>query len=140
MTQETPRRLMRDVAVALAAVANPVVPAGGPAQLRAVVDRAPVEWRTDGFHYLTVTHVSPIAPDLTGDGEAITDATEIQVSLWETRELEDEARIEAVVAALDRVAIGGRPLRGRVVGTLRLPDPDTDLIQHATTVRYPLAR
>lgn len=143
MTRTVPRALLRDVAVALAAVANPaeVVDGNpGPANLRAVVDRAPAEWRTDGFHYVTVTQVSPIAPDLEGDGVPLADAGSVQVSLWETRAGEDEDRIDAIVAALDRVAVGGRALRGRVTGTLRLPDPDTDLIQHATTVRYPLAR
>lgn len=140
MPKTLPRPLMQTVAQAIAAVANPTVPTGGPANLRAVVDRAPQDWRDDGFHYVTVTQVSPIAPDLPGDGGTLADGTLVQVSLWERRDREDPARLAAIVAALDGVRLSGLSTRGREVGTVRLVDPETDLIQHAGTYRYALPR
>ena len=130
MTVTLPRDLLAAVAVQVLASTA----------IRTVVDRAPVEWRTDGSAYCTVTQVSEIAPALVGDGVALADRSSVQVSLWETRAEETPARIAAVVAAVDGVALQGHGMFGRVAGIVRIPDPDTDLIQHAATVRYPLPR
>jgi hypothetical protein len=138
--KHSPRDLIQAIAVALTAVANTTVPTGGPANLRAVVDRAPPSWRDDGYHYVTVTQVAPSAPAQRGDGATLTDSVLVQVSLWERRDREDPARLKAIVAALDGYNLPGQSYAGQEVGTLRLAESETDLIQHASTYRYPLAR
>ena len=130
MTMTAPRDLLADVAVHVQTGTG----------IRTVVDRAPVEWRTDGAAYVTVTLVTPVAPDLAGDGTTLVDAAAVQVSLWETRDDETPARTVALAGTLDAVALDGRPMYGRVSSVVRMTDPGTDLIQHATTVRYPLPR
>jgi hypothetical protein len=138
--KHAPRDLIQAIAVAVSVLTNPTIPTGGPTNLRAVVDRAPHGWRDDGFHYVTVTQVSASAPALRGDGATLADTCIVQVSLWERRDREDPARLQAIIAALDGIALIGQSYAGTEVGTIRLIDLETDLIQHASTYRYPLAR
>jgi hypothetical protein len=138
--KHAPRDLLQSIAVAVSVLTNPTIPTGGPENLRAVVDRAPGEWRDDGFHYVTVTQVSASAPALRGDGATIVDSALVQVSLWERRDREDPARLQAIIDALDGTILTGQSYAGTEVGTIRLAGLETDIIQHAITYRYPLAR
>ena len=117
----------------LSAVAVQVEAASG---IRAVADRAPVAWREDGAPFVTVIQPTPFSPALTGAGSVLTDTTTVQVSLWEDRAVEDPTRVDDLVAALDGVRLPGDGVAGRVVGVLRLPDPEADVIQSAIDVRY----
>lgn len=109
--------------------------------LRAVARRAPLDWRDDptGAPYVVTTQVSPIAPELRGDGSTVRESLSIQASLWETEGDTDDARIAGLVAALDGTWLDV-DVRGTVVETVLVPDPDGSAIHHAVTVRYLVSR
>ncbi len=105
--------------------------------IRAAARRAPLSWRDDpaGAPYVVVTHVAPVAPALRGDGTTIREDLSIQASLWETETNTDDARLVALVAALDGTWLDAE-IRGTVLETLLVPDEDAATIHHAVTVRY----
>lgn len=116
----------------LAAVARLVTPT-----VRAVAVSSPTAWRTDPDPYAVVGPVSPHAPDLRGDGRTLVAATLVQIDLWEPAAVASDARLVALEEAVDGryVDLG---FRGALESTLLIPDPDTDEVRHALTVRYRL--
>lgn len=120
----------------LAGVAERVTDETG---LVASADRAPLN---AAVPYVTVRQVSPHAPELSGDNATLAEATLVQASLFETRDGEDPARVAALVTALDgaKIATVTGGYSGRVQAVARLPDPETDVIHHAVTLRYVLPR
>lgn len=122
----------------LAAVARKVTAETG---IRAAARRAPLGWRDDpaGAPYVVVTHVTPIAPALRGDGDTLREDLSIQASLWETEQDTADARLVALVAALDGTWLDV-DARGTVLETLLVPDEEAAAIHHAVTVRYLVSR
>lgn len=122
----------------LASVARQVTAASS---IRAVARRAPLSWRdgTDPGPYVVVTQVSPLSPSLRGDDATLRSGITVQASLWETEADTDDARLEALVAALDGTWLD-LDVRGTVTETLLVPDEEAAAVHHAVTVRYLVSR
>lgn len=112
--------------------------AGAASGLEATADRR----RLGGIlPAVTVSQVTPSTPTLPGDGRlGAAEAIVLQVSVWQTRDDEDDARISSIIAALDGVKPAGGGYAMHVEGTLRLPDPEDDVIQTAISLRYARSR
>lgn len=114
---------------AVARLADPTV--------RAVAISAPTSWRNDAAPYAVVRPVSPHAPALRGDGRTLEADTLVQLDLWETPGTTDDARLVALEDAIDGQATDTGHV-GHLEGTLLVPEPDTDELHHALTIRYRL--
>lgn len=103
-------------------------------------DRAP-----DGttFPYVTVSESVSVVPDLSGDfGASTPTVTElVSVDVWQAERNgvtgESYTLVPSVVRALHGANLTAAPTKVygvRVVGDVRLPEPDNDLVHEAVTV------
>lgn len=122
----------------IAAAARKVTADAG---IRAAARRAPLAWRngTSPGPYVVVTQVSPLAADLRGDDATLRERISIQASLWEAESDTDDARLTALIGALDGTRLDVDVV-GRVTETLLVPEEDATIVHHAVTVSYRVAR
>lgn len=104
--------------------------------LPASSDRAPIG---AAVPYATVTSVTGPRPTLAGDNTAQAYTALVQVSLWQAPGAVSGPLLRELVAALDNVALPGHPYRGRLVSIDPIPEPESDVVHHALTLRYALA-
>lgn len=128
-----------DLEDALTAVANRVA-AQVPAYAdRVAVDRAPqggTAWSLEDGPYAVVTQTGPTVPGLAADGRTLVETARISVAVWQADDGQASDVIPDTVAALDGWPLPGEGIAGRVFGTYRVPQPETDLLRTEIEVRY----
>lgn len=127
-----------DLEDALTAVANRVATVAAFAD-RVAVDRAPQgsnAWVVTDGPYAVVTQTGPTVPAVGADGATLIETSRISVAVWQADDGQNSDLVPDTVAVLDGWALPGSGLRGRVFGTYRVPQPETDLLRTEIEVRY----
>lgn len=102
---------------------------------RVAVGRGP-GWALADGPYAVVDQGRPVVPAATGDGATLVESLAVSVAVWQADTGVSSTVVADTVAALDGWAPPGKAVAGRVFGTYRVPQPETDVVRTEIEVRY----